>query len=1210
MSVKKLLETAADRILLLDGAMGTMLQALSLNEEAFRGRRFVSHGYNLKGNNDILLLTNPDIIASIHDKYLLAGADIIKTATFNSNRSSQSDYGTEGLVYELNNKGAVIARQCADNFTKKNTKNPRFVAGVLGPTNRTLSISPDVNRPAYRAITFDELVSDYSLAAQGLLDGGVDLFLIETVFDTLNAKAAIYAILSLCEKKGLTVPIMVSGTVTDASGRVLSGQTVRAFLYSISHANPLSVGLNCALGTDAMYPHIKEIAAHSSFLVSMHPNAGMPDEFGHYNDTPDKMAASIKDFAKEGLLNIAGGCCGSTPEHIAAIAESLNSVLPRNQVHKKNHTFLSGLESLEIGNGSLFVNIGERTNVAGSAKFASLIREGLYEEATAVARQQVENGAQIIDVNMDEAMLDSEKAMAEFLNHIASEPAIARVPVMVDSSNWDTIRAGLKCLQGKGVVNSLSLKEGEESFVRKALEIKKMGAAVVVMAFDEQGQAETKSRKIEICVRAYRLLTNKCCYDPHDIIFDPNVFAIATGLEEHRKYGVDFIEAVAELKKLFPETLTSGGISNVSFSFRGNSPLREAIHTVFLYHAIKAGLSMGIVNAGQLGIYEEIPKDLREKIENAIFNLSIDASDKLLEVASTINGTGIKATAKEALWRDGAVEQKIVYALVNGIDKYIEEDSLTALKLFNVPLDIIEGPLMAGMREVGTLFGEGKMFLPQVIKSARVMKKAVATLTPYMKREDNSSHYQGTIVLATVKGDVHDIGKKIVEVVLQCNNFKVIDLGVMVPAQQIIETAIREQADIIGLSGLITPSLEEMISVAIEMKREKVDIPLLIGGATTSKRHTAVKIAPNANGPVIHVADASLAVPICQKLISKSTKNAFIKEISEEYKAIKKSYEATNTNTKTLPLAEANNRGPKTDWSKYQPEVPNKLGITYFNEYPLSILAKFINWSFVLKAWETPENSKEAEKLLVEAQKLLDTIIANKSLRANGAVGLFPAFSNNNFDIDIYARDTRTEKIGTIYCLRQQIDREDNKPLLSMADFVAPESSGVKDFVGVFAVTAGIGLENIVKAFERENNDFSAIMAKVLADRLAEAFAEKLHEIVRKELWGYAHDEALSLQDLFRVKYRGIRPAPGYPASPDHSEKKTIFDLLHINKECGITLTENWLMVPAASVCGYYFAHPFSSYFAVKNIGDDQLDSYAKRKGIDREIIRKAIAAI
>jgi 5-methyltetrahydrofolate--homocysteine methyltransferase len=1185
--MSQLHEIAEKRILILDGAMGTMIQGRKLNENDFRG---------LKGNNDILNLSRPDVIESIHKAYLEAGADIIKTNTFNSTRPSQGDYKTEALVYELNKTGALIARKCADNLTKADAGKPRFVAGVMGPTNKSLSLSPDVNRPAFRAITFDELVADYIEAAKGLVDGGVDLFLVETIFDTLNAKAAIYALLDLEEKTGKKIPIMISGTVTDASGRILSGQTVNAFLISIMHAKPFSVGLNCAFGATAMRPHIEDLAAASPSFVSMHPNAGLPDEFGRYLEGPEQMAATIASFARDGLINIAGGCCGSTPQHIKAIADALKTVIPRKPVHQKPCTLLSGLEPLIVYNDSLFINVGERTNVTGSAKFATLIRDNQYETAVDIARHQVENGAQIIDVNMDEAMLDSVKAMSHFLNHIASEPSIAKVPVMVDSSRWDVIVAGLKCLQGKSIVNSLSLKEGETQFIERAKILKKYGAAVVVMAFDETGQADTEDRKVSICERAYKLLTEKAAFNPSDIIFDPNVFAIATGLEEHRNYGTDFINAVARLRKMFPECRTSGGISNVSFSFRGNNPLREAIHSVFLYHAIKAGLSMGIVNAGQLGIYEEVPAELRERIEDVIFNRKADAADRLLEVADTVKGTS-KSVTDSLDWRNGSVNDRIVHALKNGIDRFIDEDANEALKEYRSPLAVIEGPLMAGMKVVGDLFGEGKMFLPQVIKSARVMKKGVAFLIPFMETKDGERTYQGTVVLATVKGDVHDIGKKIVEVVLQCNNFRVVDLGVMVPSQDIIDAAIRENANAIGLSGLITPSLDEMIHVASEMKRQSINLPLMIGGATTSKRHTAVRIAPGAGNVVVHVADASLAVPVCQKLISVINRDSYVAKIAKEYDAIRADFEENQGAVHSLSLDEANARRLITDWKSFKPVKPAKMGVSIYKNYPLEELRKYINWAFVFKAWEMdPDAGAESKKLIDDANELLDKIINKKLLKANGIVGLFNAQTNAEFDIELYNDDSRTKRIATIYCMRQQLDRGDRKPCLSLSDYIAPADSDITDYTGMFAVTAGIGLETLVAEFEKNKDDYNSIMAKILADRLAEAFAEKLHEIVRRDLWGYAHDEKLTLDEMFRVKYRGIRPAPGYPACPDHTEKKTIFNLLSVPENCGISLTENNVMVPVASVCGYYFAHPKASYFAVNGITDEQNKRYATRK--------------
>jgi len=1223
MSVEETLRNICQkRIMLLDGVFGTMIQARQFSEAEFRNARFANHPVALKGNNDALNLTRPEIVTDIHNAYLDAGADIIKTNTFSATSIAQADYQMQDISYELNLQGARLARLCADAMTAKTPDKPRFVAGTIGPTNKTLSIGSDVENPGRRAITFDELSASYGIAAQGLIDGGVDAIIIETIFDTLNAKAAIYALLTLFDEKGFNLPLMISGTITDASGRTLSGQTVEAFLCSIEHARPFSVGFNCALGAKDLLRYVESLSPISPYLLSVHPNAGLPDEMGRYRDTPQLMAQLLGDCARRGFLNIVGGCCGTTPDHIAAIADAVKNLSPRAVPPKRRATMLCGLEPLTITPESLFVNIGERTNVTGSSKFAGLIKKGDFAAAVDVARQQVDNGAQIIDVNMDEAMLDSAAAMTEFLLNAASDPAVSKVPVMVDSSRWETLVAGVKCLQGKGIVNSLSLKEGPAAFVEKARFLRRFGTAVVVMAFDERGQAETHERKYDICARAFTLLTGEAGFDPSDIIFDPNIFALATGLEEHRAYGLSFLEAVQRLRKDFPDSPVSGGLSNVSFAFRGNNPLREAINTVFLYHAVKAGLTMGIVNAGQLGIFEEIPETLRQRIEDVVFNRRADAAERLLEAASSAQSAARQAESDPA-WRVESVEKRIAFALINGIDRFIEDDAREALSGAGSPLAVIEGPLMAGMNAVGELFGAGKMFLPQVIKSARVMKKAVAFLTPLMELNGAQRTFQGTVVLATVKGDVHDIGKKIVEVVLQCNGYKVIDVGVMAPCETILEAARREKADIIGLSGLITPSLEEMAHVASEMKRSAMTLPLLIGGATTSRKHTAVKIAPHYDGLVIYVADASLAAPLCGKLINPHIRPGIEESIRSEYEAIRTAYEAGGAPA-VVSYKKAQEGGLRIDWNTYTPPQPVKPGISLFSSFPLDRLRDYIDWTFFFKAWELSgvypyilDDSRlgtQARKLFEEGRAMLDWIIENKSLTANGIVGLFPANSVGSDTIIFYNDNSRTAEKLKIPCLRQQTEKTTAKstvkPYLSLADFVAPKETGITDYAGCFAVTVGIGLDALVNAFEADKDDFRVIMVKILADRLAEAFAESLHAMVRKDLWGYAPGESLSPAELFRVKYRGIRPAPGYPACPDHAAKRPLFGALDVEKTCGINLTETWVMTPVSSVCGYYFAHPQSAYFGLTAIGADQVQSYARNIGEPVEDIEQRLATI
>lgn len=1227
--IRRLVKLLDERILVLDGAMGTMIQSCNLSETDFRGQRFKDHPGDLKGNYDLLSLTQPEIIKEIHHAFLEAGADIITTNTFTATAVSQSDYQTENLAHELNKTGARIAGEVVEEIEKKYPGKPRFVAGSLGPTNRTLSISPDVNNPGYRDITFDEMAKAYFDAVAGLMAGGVDILLIETIFDTLNTKAAIYAIKNYFQQYRITCPIWISGTITDASGRTLSGQTVEAFWYSVAHAEPLIVGINCALGAKELRPHIQTLASEAHLYTSIHPNAGLPDEMGQYNDTPQYMASIIKEFAESGFVNIVGGCCGTTAEHIRAIAQTVKSLPPRIKPNPKPYTFLSGLEPLTISEDSLFVNVGERTNVAGSRRFARLIKAKKYEKALEVARQQVENGAQIIDVSMDEALLDSEQEMVTFLNLLASEPDISRIPIMIDSSKWSVIEAGLKCLQGKGVVNSISLKEGEEQFIQHAREIMKYGAAAIVMAFDEKGQANTLKRRMQILERSYKILTEKVGFPERDIIFDPNIFAVGTGMEEHRSYALDYIEAARQLKKKFPNSLVSGGVSNISFSFRGNDPIREAIHSVFLYHAIKAGMDMGIVNAGQLTIYEEIPKDLLERVEDVVLNRRNDATDRLLEVTDSFV-TKVKDESKKLEWREKPVIERLTYALIKGISEFIEEDTEIAHQELKEAIKVIEGPLMNGMNRVGDLFGAGKMFLPQVVKSARVMKKAVAYLQPSIESEQSkkkgfsqkelpmATEGKGKILLATVKGDVHDIGKNIVGVVLGCNNYEVIDLGVMVPGAEILETARKENVDIVGLSGLITPSLEEMVKNAAEMERQGFTIPLLIGGATTSKMHTAVKIALQYSGPVIHVLDASRAVGVVGNLLDKKKRSQFASNTKKEYEEMRQKRQVLMGSTQYHSLNKARSNKFQIDWASYFPPQPRFLGINVFESYSIKELSRYIDWNFFFKIWELkgrfPEilESKtvgaEAKKLFDDAQVMLERIEEEKLLWANGVFGLFPANTVNYDDIEIYTDESRSDVLAVIRMLRQQVQKP-GKSNLSLADFIAPKDAGIPDYIGGFAVTAGLGLEAAVEKFETKNDDYSTIMIKGLADRLAEAFAERLHERVRREFWGYAEDENLSPSQLLKGEYQGIRPAPGYPACPDHTEKRTLFDLLQITQRTSIQLSESMMMVPTASVNGYYFSHPQSQYFFLGRLAKDQLEDYAKRKGMDVETVEKWLAS-
>ena len=1205
------------RILVLDGAMGTMIQGYRLQEADYRGRRFQEWPSDLKGNNDLLSLTQPQIIGEIHHKYLQAGADIIETNTFNATKVAMADYGMEALAREINLESARIARRAADEVTTQNPDKPRFVAGVLGPTNRTASISPDVNDPGFRNINFQQLVEAYTEAIDGLVEGGVDILLVETIFDTLNAKAAIFAIKRYFDNHGFELPIMISGTITDASGRTLSGQTAEAFWNALQHADPISFGFNCALGPQELRQYIEEISGYVNTHVSAHPNAGLPNEFGEYDQSPQEMVKEISEWARSGFLNIVGGCCGTTPDHIRAIAEAVSRIPPRPIPEIPVACRLSGLEPLNIDDDSLFVNIGERTNVTGSARFRRLIREEDYDSALEVAKQQVENGAQIIDVNMDEGMLDSRAAMIRFLNLVAAEPDIARVPVMIDSSKWEVIEAGLQCIQGKGIINSISLKEGEEKFLEHARLARRYGAAVVVMAFDEEGQADTRDRKVEICGRAYRLLREKLDFPPQDIIFDPNVFAVATGIAEHRRYGLDFIEAVAKIKQTLPHALTSGGISNVSFSFRGNDLVREAIHAVFLYHAIKAGLDMGIVNAGQLGIYEEVPRELRDAIEDVILCRREDADERLLEVAEKFRGEGASQAREDDEWRSWPVEKRLEHALVKGITDYIEEDTEEARLKFERPLHVIEGPLMAGMNVVGDLFGSGKMFLPQVVKSARVMKKAVAYLMPYMDAGRQEGETAGKILMATVKGDVHDIGKNIVGVVLQCNGFEVVDLGVMVPADKILHTAQEEKVDIIGLSGLITPSLDEMVHVAKEMERQGMDLPLMIGGATTSRVHTAVKIDPHYHAPVVYVSDASRSVGVAGSLLSEDLREPFVKQLADEYQQVRERHAKKQDRTQLLPIIEARRNRFRDDWANYQPPTPKRTGLQVFDDYPLQRLVGFIDWSPFFQAWELAGSypkiledeivGQEARKLLADARQMLERIVSEGWLKARAVFGLFPAASRGD-DVLVYGDENRQQIRAVLHHLRQQHKKPQGQPNYCLADFIAPEETATPDWVGAFAVNAGIGIEQYLEKFERDHDDYHAIMLKALADRLAEAFAEHLHQRVRQEFWGYAPEESLGNEELIKEEYQGIRPAPGYPACPDHTEKRTLFDLLQAEDNAGLVLTESFAMVPTAAVSGWYFSHPQATYFNVGRIGRDQVEDYARRKGWPVEQVEKWLA--
>jgi 5-methyltetrahydrofolate--homocysteine methyltransferase len=1216
------LELMQQRILVLDGAMGTMIQALKLDEEGYRGARFDAWNREVRGNNDLLNLSQPDAVRAIHLAYFRAGADIVSTNTFSSTTIAQADYGLEGIAQELNRTGAMLAKQAAAAAQAEDGR-PRFVAGAIGPTNRTASISPDVSSPGFRAITFDQLRVAYGEQIRGLLDGGADLLLIETIFDTLNAKAAIYAIGEVCEERGVDVPVMISGTITDRSGRLLSGQTPAAFWHAVRHANPLTIGLNCALGAQEMRAHIVEIGRIADTLVCAYPNAGLPNEFGYYDESPEFMAELLGEFASAGLVNIVGGCCGTTPEHISAIARAVADKPPRKIPALPKQLHLSGLEGFTLTPEIPFVNIGERTNVTGSAKFRKLITDGDYTAALTVAREQVENGAQIIDVNMDEGLLDSEAAMVIFLNLIAAEPDIARVPVMVDSSKFSVIEAGLKCLQGKPVVNSISLKEGEADFIAKAKTVRRYGAAVVVMAFDEQGQADTLEKKIAICRRAYDILLSKVGFPPEDIIFDPNIFAVATGMEEHAGYGVAFIEAARAIRQALPHVHVSGGVSNLSFAFRGNERVREAMHSVFLFHAIKAGMDLGIVNAGQMAVYDDLDPELREACEDVVLNRRAGAAERLLALADKFRGAGQAAREVDLAWRERPVEKRLSHALVHGITDFIAVDVEEARKNAKRPIEVIEGPLMDGMNTVGDLFGAGKMFLPQVVKSARVMKQAVAVLMPYMEQEkDGRNHASsaGKIVMATVKGDVHDIGKNIVGIVLQCNNYEVVDLGVMVPAAKILAAAKAENADIIGLSGLITPSLDEMCLVAAEMERQGFDLPLMIGGATTSRVHTAVKIHPNyQRGQAVYVNDASRAVGVAQSLMSAGARPGYVAQIREEYAKIAAAHARAQEDKVRLPLAAARANGLTLDWSGANaPKKPSFLGTRVLADYSIQELIDTIDWTPFFSTWELPgkypailDDTKYgpvARSLYGDARAMLDKIVAERWFKASAVVGFWPANAEGD-DILIFADEARAQPVAVVHALRQQLAKREGRANAALSDFIAPRSSGVADYIGAFTVTAGLGEDDVAARFKTANDDYSAILVKALADRLAEAFAERLHQRVRREFWGYAPDESLSSAELIGEKYRGIRPAPGYPAQPDHTEKATLFRLL-ASERIGVKLTESFAMWPGASVCGLYFSHPQSHYFGVGKIERDQVADYAKRKGWTMDEAERWLAPI
>ncbi len=1205
-------------ILILDGAMGTMIQRHRLTEADYRGARFAAHPVDLKGNNDLLTLTRPHLIEDIHASFVAAGSDIIETNTFNSTSIAQADYALSSVARELNFEGARLARLVVDRAIAQDGK-LRYVAGALGPTNRTASVSPDVHDPSFRNVSFEELRVAYVDAIDGLVGGGADFLLVETIFDTLNAKAALFAIEEYSEKIGRRLPLMISGTITDRSGRTLTGQTTEAFWNSVRHARPMFIGLNCALGAEDLRPYVEELSRVADAYISLYPNAGLPNEFGEYDDTPAHMAKVLKDFAGAGFLNLAGGCCGTTPAHISAIAAALKDVAPRKVPEVPKYCRLSGLEALTLNEVTGFINVGERTNVTGSPRFAQLVREGQLEAALTVARQQVESGAQVIDVNMDEGLLDSERLMVEFLNRIASDPDISRVPIMVDSSKWSVIEAGLRCLQGKGIVNSISLKEGPEKFLAQGALCRRYGAAVVVMAFDEHGQADTALRKLEICRRSYDLLTRELDFPPEDIIFDPNVLTVATGMEEHNDYALAFFEATRLIKQALPHALVSGGLSNVSFSFRGNNPVREAMHSAFLYHAIKAGMDMAIVNAGLIGIYDNLPQDLLTLVEGVLFNRRPDATERLIEAAAGFKGE-VRQKQEAEEWRSLPVADRLAHALVKGNADFIEVDTEEARVASAHPLDVIEGPLMAGMNVVGDLFGAGKMFLPQVVKSARVMKKAVAHLLPYIEAAQaaGGSRAAGKIVLATVKGDVHDIGKNIVGVVLQCNNFEVIDLGVMVGCDDILDAAVREGADMVGLSGLITPSLEEMTHVASEMQRRGMVMPLMIGGATTSRTHTAVKIEPAYKGPVIHVKDASRAVGVATSLISRDLHEGFVAKVREDYTTLRERHRQRQSGFEWLSIDDARANAYRTDWSAHRPVAPRKFGVQVFSDWSLADLVPYIDWTPFFSAWELAGRfprilddevvGEEARRLHLDALALLDRIVGEKLLTARAVMGIFPANTVDADDIELYTDDTRAESLVVLHGLRQQQRKPAGKANYALADFVAPRDSGVADYFGTFAVTTGFGCDALVAEFERDHDIYHSIMAKALADRLAEALAERLHERVRREFWGYAADETLAPDALIAEAYRGIRPAPGYPACPDHSEKPLLWKLLEVEKNIDMTLTSNFAMTPAASVCGWYFANPGARYFGVGQINRDQVQDYARRKGVEQRDAERWLA--
>ena len=1222
MTFDQITDLLDDRILILDGAMGTMIQDRELSDGDYRGTRFADFDADLKGNNDLLSLTQPELIKDIHRDFLEAGSDIIETNTFNATSISQADYNMQDLAYELNVAAAENAREVADEFTARNPDKPRLVAGAIGPTNKTLSLSPDVEDPGFRAITFDQLKEAYAEQIRGLADGGVDLLLVETIFDTLNAKAAIYAIHKHAEETGEALPVMISGTIVDQSGRTLSGQTTEAFWISVSHTkNLLSVGLNCSLGSEQMRPYIEELSNVATCHTSLYPNAGLPDEMGEYNETPEFMADQLRDYAESNFVNLVGGCCGTTPEHIAAIAEAAQECSPRQIPEQEPYLRLSGLEPLVVRPETNFVNIGERTNVMGSRKFKRLIKNEKFEEALSVARQQVENGAQIIDINMDEGLLDSEQVMVDFMQLLAAEPDISRVPIMIDSSKWSVLKAGLKTAQGKCVVNSISLKEGEEEFKQQAREILNFGGAVVVMGFDEEGQADNYERRIEIAERAYNILTDEVGFAPQDIILDPNILTVATGIKEHNNYAVDFIRATKWIKENLPLAKVSGGLSNISFSFRGNNKVREAMHAAFLYHAIQAGLDMAIVNAGQLEVYAEIPDKLRELVEDVLLNRRDDATERLVTHAEQITTDDSDEEEQTEEWREEPVEERIKHALVKGIVDHIVDDVEEARRQYDQPIEVIEGPMMNGMDVVGDLFGSGKMFLPQVVKSARVMKKGVAHLVPFIEEEkekNKNSKPKAKVLLATVKGDVHDIGKNIVAVVLRCNNFDVIDLGVMVPADKILEEARKNEVDIIGLSGLITPSLDEMVHVAKELKREEFKQPLLIGGATTSRMHTAVKVEPQYDQPVVHVLDASRSVSVTGNLVSQTLRDEFVKKKKNEYLKLRKQHESRSRRKTYLSLQEARNNAMAIDWEASDIKKPNEMGIRVFDDYDLAEVRNYIDWGPFFIAWqmkgkfpavlEDDKYGEEARKLFDDANELLDTIINQNLLKANAVIGTFPANAVGD-DIEVYT-DASREKVRTVFhTVRQQAQKRRGQPNKALADFIAPKESGIKDYIGGFAVTAGIGTEELVQHFKDDHDDYNAILAKALADRLAEGMAELMHEKIRKEYWGYAPEEDFTNDDLIREEYTGIRPAPGYPAQPDHSEKPILFDLLGVEDSTEIYLTDNLAMMPASSVSGLYFAHPESTYFSAGKLSKDQIEDYARRKGASVEEIEKWLTA-